>query len=153
MGGNPHGITPPGAGASPDQPPPLVDVELHQALVPHFQQQRLASFLIGDIGAFHDFVNLQRLLAKRVQDIFPIIQHNWIPAVINRAPSLKIRKLVFGDHTLDILRFAPDAVSKTPVRLDRHQPYDRVDHRRIGFSTPLRTLAPVMNIFIQLVGV
>jgi hypothetical protein len=61
-------------GASPDLPPPFVDVELHQAFIPHFQQQLLAGFLIGDIGALHDFVNLQRLLAKRAQDIFAIIQ-------------------------------------------------------------------------------
>ena len=49
-----------GAGRSPqssessDEPSPFVDIELHQAFVSHFQQQGLASFLIHDIGAFHD---------------------------------------------------------------------------------------------------
>jgi len=80
-----------------------VDVELHQAFVSHFQQQRLASFLICDIGAFHDFVNLERLLAERVQDILSIIQHNQTPAKSNCAKSLSIRKLVFRNDALDIL--------------------------------------------------
>jgi hypothetical protein len=61
---------------SSDEPSPLVDIELHQAFVSHFQQEGLASFLIHDIGAFHDFVNFERLLAKRAQDIFSIIQHD-----------------------------------------------------------------------------
>jgi len=60
-----------------DDPSPFVDVELHQAS--HFQQEGLASFLIDDIGALHDLVNFQRLLAKRAQDIFSIIQHNQTP--------------------------------------------------------------------------
>jgi hypothetical protein len=38
-----------------------VDIELHQAIVAHFQQEGLASFLIHDIGAFHDFVHFERL--------------------------------------------------------------------------------------------
>jgi succinate dehydrogenase flavin-adding protein (antitoxin of CptAB toxin-antitoxin module) len=41
----------------------------------------LASFLIRDIGAFHDFVNLERLLAERDHDIFSIIQHDRPPEV------------------------------------------------------------------------
>jgi hypothetical protein len=60
-----------------------VDVELHQALVPHFQQQGLTSFLVRDIGAFHDFVNLERLLAERGQDIFSIIQNGKTPRLSN----------------------------------------------------------------------
>jgi hypothetical protein len=64
-----------------DQPSPLVDVELHQAFVSHFQQQGLASLLVHDIGAFHDFVNFEGLLAKRFQDVFSIIQHDQTPAV------------------------------------------------------------------------
>jgi hypothetical protein len=58
-----------------------VDIELHQAFVAHFQQQGLASFLIHDIGAFHDFVDFEGLLAKRPQDVFSIIQHDETPAV------------------------------------------------------------------------
>jgi hypothetical protein len=67
--------------ASSDQPSPFVDIELHQALVAHFQQQRMASFLVQDIGAFHDFIDLERLLAERTQDIFSVIQHDRTPAV------------------------------------------------------------------------
>jgi hypothetical protein len=62
--------------ASTDQPSAFVDVELHQTFVPHFQQEGLASLLIRNIGAFHNFIDLERLLAERVQDIFSIIQHD-----------------------------------------------------------------------------
>jgi hypothetical protein len=61
---------------SSDEPSPFVDIELHQAFVAHFQQEGLASFLIHDIGAFHYFVDFERLLAERAQDIFSIIQHD-----------------------------------------------------------------------------
>ena len=60
---------------SSDEPSPFVDIELHQAFVSHFQQEGLASFLIHDIGAFHDLVDFERLLAERAQNIFSIIQH------------------------------------------------------------------------------
>jgi hypothetical protein len=60
---------------SSETPLSLVDIELHQTFVSHFQQQRLAGFLIRDIGAFHDFVGFERLLTERTQDIFSIIQH------------------------------------------------------------------------------
>src|SRR6202795_1349144 len=56
-----------------DQPSPLVNIEFHQAFVSHFQQEGLAGFLIRDIGAFHDLVDFERLLAERAQDIFSII--------------------------------------------------------------------------------
>jgi hypothetical protein len=59
--------------------PVIVDVELHRAFLSHFQQEGLASFLIHDIGALHDLVDFQRLLAKRAQDIFSIIQHDQNP--------------------------------------------------------------------------
>jgi hypothetical protein len=61
---------------SSDEPSPFVDIELHQAFVSHFQQEGLASFFIHNIGAFHDLVHFERLLAERVQDIFSIIQHD-----------------------------------------------------------------------------
>jgi hypothetical protein len=61
---------------SSDEPLPFVDIELHQAFVSHFQQEGLASFFIHDIGAFHDLAHFERLLAKRRQDIFSIIQHD-----------------------------------------------------------------------------
>jgi len=53
-----------------------VDIELHQAFVSHFQQKGLVSFLIHNIGAFHDLVDFEGLLAERAQDIFSIIQHD-----------------------------------------------------------------------------
>jgi hypothetical protein len=71
--------------ASSDQPSPFVDIEFHQAFVTHFQQEGLASFLIHDIGAFHDFVDFERLLAKRAQDIFSVIQHHSTPKITERA--------------------------------------------------------------------
>jgi hypothetical protein len=64
---------------SSDQPSPLVNIEFHQAFVSHFQQEGLAGFLIHDIGAFHDLVDFERLLAERAQDIFSIIQHDYPP--------------------------------------------------------------------------
>jgi hypothetical protein len=59
-----------------DEPSPFVDIELHQALVAHFQQEGLANFFTHDIGAFHNLVRFERLLAERTQDIFSIIQHD-----------------------------------------------------------------------------
>jgi hypothetical protein len=59
-----------------DEPSPFVNIELHQAFVPHFQQEGLASICIRDIGAFHDLVQFERLLTERTQDIFSIIQHD-----------------------------------------------------------------------------
>jgi hypothetical protein len=88
---------------SSDEPSPFVDVELHQAFVAHFQQEGLASFLIHDIGAFHDFVDFEWLLAKRAQDIFSIIQHVQTPTITKGANSLRIRKLIFRNYSLDIL--------------------------------------------------
>jgi hypothetical protein len=54
-----------------------VNIEFHQAFVSHFQEKGLAGFLIHDIGAFHDLVDFERLLAERAQDIFSIIQHGY----------------------------------------------------------------------------
>jgi hypothetical protein len=53
-----------------------VDVEFHQAFVAHFQKQGLAGFLIRKIGTPHELIGLERLLAKRIQDVFAIFQHN-----------------------------------------------------------------------------
>jgi hypothetical protein len=128
-----------------------VDIELHQALVAHFQQEGLARFLICDVGPFHDLVNLERLLAERGQDLFSIIQHNRTPDVAERASSLTIRKLVFRDHALGIVRFALDAVSQTSVRLDGHPLDHRVNRRRTRFGATLRSLALVVNIIVLLV--
>jgi hypothetical protein len=53
-----------------------VDVEFHQTFVAHFQKQGLAGFLIRKIGTPHQLIGLERLLAKRIQDVFAIFQHN-----------------------------------------------------------------------------
>jgi hypothetical protein len=64
---------------SSEEPSPLVNVEFHQTFAAHFQKQRLAGFLIHDIGAFHDLMDLERLFAERIQDILAIIQHDYSP--------------------------------------------------------------------------
>ena len=51
-----------------------MDIELDQTFAAHFQKEGLASFRIRDIGAPHDLVDCERLLAERAQDIFSIIQ-------------------------------------------------------------------------------
>jgi hypothetical protein len=48
---------------SSDELSPFMDIELHQAFASHFRQEGLASFFIHNIGAFHDFVHFERLLA------------------------------------------------------------------------------------------
>ncbi|MGB8402404.1 hypothetical protein, partial [Bradyrhizobium sp.] len=61
---------------SSDEPSPVVNIEFHQTFATHFQKEGLTGFLIHYVGAFHDFVDFERLLAKRIQDILPIIQHD-----------------------------------------------------------------------------
>jgi hypothetical protein len=58
------------------EPSRFVNIELQQAFVSHFQQEGLAGFFIHEIGASHDLVQFERLLAERTQDIFSIIQHD-----------------------------------------------------------------------------
>jgi len=53
-----------------------MDIEFHRTFVAHLQQERLADFLVRDIGAPHDLAHIERLLAKRVQDVLSIIQHD-----------------------------------------------------------------------------
>ncbi|MET4256427.1 hypothetical protein ABIC09_001358 [Bradyrhizobium sp. S3.12.5] len=130
-----------------------MDIELHRAFVSHFQQEGLTSFLVRDIGAFHDFVDFERLLSKRDQDIFSIIQHNETPPTNKRARSLKVRQLIFSHDPFDIPRLALDTVSKTSICLDGHALNDGVNHCRINGCTSLWTLGLVANVFIQLIGI
>ena len=67
-------------GGSSDEPSPFVNIEFHQTFVSHFQEEGLASFLIHHIGAFHDLVDFEWLLAERAEDIFSIIQHALVHA-------------------------------------------------------------------------
>jgi len=138
---------------SSDEPSPFVDIELHRAFVSHFQQEGLAGFLVRDIGAFHHFVDFERLLSKRHQDIFSIIQHVETPLINECAKSLKVRQLIFRDDAFDIPRRALDTVSKTPICLDGHTLNDGVNHRWINSGTSLWTLGLVANGFIQLIGI
>jgi hypothetical protein len=45
-------------------------------LVSHFQEEDLASFLVHDIGAFHDLIDFEWLLTQRAQDILSVIQRS-----------------------------------------------------------------------------
>jgi hypothetical protein len=56
-----------------DKPSSFVNIELYQTFASHFQQKGLAGFLIHDIGAFHDLIDFERLLAERAQDILSVI--------------------------------------------------------------------------------
>jgi hypothetical protein len=46
------------------EPMSLVNIELHDAVVTHLQQERLAVVLMLYVHALHDFESLQRLFAK-----------------------------------------------------------------------------------------
>jgi hypothetical protein len=61
--------------ASSKKPSAAVNIEFHNALVPHSQQEGLASFLVGNIGSFHDLMHLEWLFAKSTQDFVAIIEH------------------------------------------------------------------------------
>jgi hypothetical protein len=61
---------------SSQQPSSFVNIEFYQPFASHFQQQGLAGFLIHDVGAFHDLIDLERLLAECAQDIRSVIQHD-----------------------------------------------------------------------------
>jgi hypothetical protein len=73
-----------------------VNIELYQTIVPHFQQKGLARLLVQDIGAFHDFVDFEWLLAERAQNLFPLIQPNQTPtAADGRAHEASFRERNF----------------------------------------------------------
>jgi hypothetical protein len=59
-----------------DEPSSFVNIELYQTFASHFQEEDLTGFLIHDIGAFHDFIDFERFLAERAQDILSVIQHD-----------------------------------------------------------------------------
>jgi hypothetical protein len=65
------------------EPLTFVNVELHGAFIPHFQQQRLASFLTWDIRTLHYLKDLMRLFAQCTQDFIPISEH-FIPLQLLR---------------------------------------------------------------------
>jgi hypothetical protein len=77
-----------------------VDVELHQTFVAHLQKQGLAGFLIREIGAPHQLVGLLRLLAKRIEDILAIFQHNC-----SCNPKLSLMMTCSGQDEFDLAVF------------------------------------------------
>jgi hypothetical protein len=76
-----------GTGSS-DEPSSFVNIELYQTIVYHFQQKGLACLLVRDIGALHDFVDFEWLLAERAQDILSFIQHDQTPTAAD-GPSAR----------------------------------------------------------------
>ena len=78
---------------SSDEPPPIVNIEFHQTFAAHFQKEGLAGFLIHDIGAFHDLVDFERLLAEHTQDILPIIQRDYSLQLTNLTLNEPFRSL------------------------------------------------------------
>jgi hypothetical protein len=76
-----------------------LNVEFHQSLTSHFQQERLANFLIRDVDALHDLADLERLLAERAQDFLSIIQHAYTQPLIlsdcfcSRAPLTQVKDI------------------------------------------------------------
>ncbi|MCK1394972.1 hypothetical protein [Bradyrhizobium sp. 1] len=129
-----------------------MDIELHRALVSHFQQEGLASFLVRDIGAFHDLWTLSGFSRSAIRSFFPIVRHDETPRPTS-ATSLKVRQLLFRHDSLDVPRLALDAISKTSIRLDGHTLNDGVNHGWINCLTSLWALGLVANVFMQLVGI
>ena len=69
--------------ASSKMPSAAMNIEFHNALVSHFQQEGLASFLVHDISSSHDLTNLERLFVQSPQDIVSIIQHAFSLTITN----------------------------------------------------------------------
>jgi hypothetical protein len=122
-----------------------VNIKFHRTLVPHFQQERLASFLIHDIGSSHDLVHLKRLFSQSAQDIVSIIQH-VVSLPTSRGHLLTIRKLIFRDYTLYLLRL--DAISKTSICLYGHTLNDSVNLWHLDLHPPLRPLTTMKNLIV-----
>lgn len=64
-----------------------------------------------------------------------------------------VRKLIFRNYWLNVLRFALDAVSETSICLNGHVLNDRVNHRWISGGNALWPLRLMANVFIQLKGI
>jgi hypothetical protein len=71
---------------------------------------------------------------------------------IKRAQLLEIRQLIFGNYSLDILRFAFNAVSKSSICLDGQPLNNGVHHWGIDRGTTLWTLWLMANVLNQLVS-
>jgi hypothetical protein len=99
-----------------------MNIEFHNALISHFQQEGLASFLVQDIGSSHDLTNLERLFVQSVQDIVSIIQHAF---------SLTI--------TSDSARWCKSVAARpapAPAVLDRDEGLRRSAGKHVTFCVP-----------------
>ena len=67
---------------------------------------------------------------------------------ISIGTSLKIRKLIFRNDSLDFLGLALDAVSNSSIGLDGHMLDDCVNHWRFSCGPSLWALGLVANVFI-----
>jgi hypothetical protein len=123
-----------------------VNIEFHNTLVSHFQQEGLASFFVRDVGSYHDLANLERFFAQSAQDIVSIIQHTFSLTIGSHGPLLTIRKLIFRHHTFYLVGL--DAVSKTSVRLDRHTLNDGVNLWHLDLHPSLRPLTAVKDFVV-----
>jgi len=63
--------------------------------------------------------------------------------------SFAVRQLIFCSYSHDIIHIALDAVSNTPIRLNRHSLNDGVNRWWIYRGTPLGTLWPVTNAIVH----
>jgi hypothetical protein len=68
------------------------------------------------------------------------------------AKSSRIRKLIFRNYSLDVLRLALDAVSNASICLDGQVLNDGINHWWVNDGATLRTLGLVANVLIQLIG-
>jgi hypothetical protein len=75
--------------ASFKKPLAAVNIEFHNTLVSHFQQEGLASFLVRNIGSFHDLIDLERLFAQSTQNFVALIEHAFflIISIRNNVPG------------------------------------------------------------------
>jgi hypothetical protein len=81
-------------------PSAAMNIEFHNALVSHFQQEGLASFLVQDIGSSHDLTNLERLFTQSAQDIVSIIQHAFSLTITSDSTLLSTKAHLPSLHAL-----------------------------------------------------
>jgi hypothetical protein len=89
----------------------------------------------------------QIFTTEHAKEIFSIIQHD---ATVAGSGSLAIRKLVFRDDPLDLVR--ADAVSEPSVGLDRHALNDRINLWLLDLDASLRPLTAMKDGLVDLVN-
>ena len=132
--------------SSSEKPSAAVNIEFYSTLISHLQQKGLASFLVRNIGASHDLMNLERLFAQSAQDFRSIIQHAFSLTITGLGVLLTIRELIFRDDTLYLVRF--DAIPKTSIRLDRHALDNGVNLGHFDLRPSLRPLTAMTHFVV-----